>query len=78
MGHIERLLCPGAPQDPAQYHTQSNIERSSEELYKMKDFYRQKGARTRTLVIARLLFFRGWQGVYQAGHLTSADQTEPD
>ena len=43
---------------------------SSEELYQMKNFYRQKGAGTRKLywqkkgrsVIAKLLPFKEWQG----------------
>ena len=51
----------------------------------MKDFYRQKGVGKRKLdqaknglVIAKLLSFREWQGVYQADDLTTADQVIPE
>lgn len=60
------------------------MERNSEELYKMKDFYRQQGVGTRKLyyakksglVIAELLSFRGWQGSVR--QITGADQVIPD
>lgn len=46
------------------------IERSSEELCKVKEFYRQEGAgkwilnyAKKWVIIARLLSFRGWQGM---------------
>ena len=46
------------------------IERSSEKLYKVKEFYRQKGAgkgrlnyTKKWVIISRLLSFRGWRGM---------------
>ena len=62
------------------------MERNSEELYKMKDFYRQQGVGTRKLyyakksglVIAELLSFRGWQGSVWQTYLTGADRVITD
>ena len=51
----------------------------------MKDFYKQKGAGTRTLYQAskqigygKVAFLQGMAGVSQADYLTSADQVIPD
>ena len=60
------------------------MDRTTKELDRMKDFYRQKGAGTSKLYltkgrldIAGLLSSRGWQGC-QTDDLTSADQVIPD
>ena len=59
------------------------IERSSEELYKMEDFYRQKQGETRKLspkekeglFQARSPSFEGKTGIYHADYLTNVDGT---
>ena len=63
----------------------SKAERSSEELYKMKEFYRQKRAGISKLYFGKeqvgfckVTFFGELAGVYQADYLTSVDQTIPD
>ena len=59
------------------------IERSSEELYKMEDFYRQEGILERKLLAKSGLFqtrslWRKARGLLGRLYLTSADQGIPD
>ena len=64
----------------------SNLaEMSSEELYQMKDFYKQKGVEqgsdTRQIKLVdycKVIFFQGMAGVYQTDYLINADQMIPD
>ena len=65
-------------------HPIQETERSSEELYKIKYFHRQKEAGTRKLqtkrglVMARWTFLQGMAEVCQLQYITSADQRTPD
>lgn len=66
-------------------HPIQQIERSSEEPYKMKDFHRETGAGTRKLYEAKkpvsccqISFLEEMAGVCQADCLTSAEQEIPD
>ena len=59
------------------------LERTSEELYEMKDFYKQKGAGTKNFYqtikqvgYCKFTFLQGMAGVYQADYLS--DKVIPD
>lgn len=57
------------------------MERSSEELYKMEDFYTQKGKEVilaERIVSGKVTFLWGQVGVCQADFLGSIDQEIPD
>ena len=68
-------------------HPVQQIERNSEELYKMRDFNRQRGAAgtrksdsaQKRVGYCKIIFLVGWEvGVWQAGYLTNVSLVMPD